>query len=92
MDALAAVNAVDYDNVEEAELQSVQVYPNPTTGSFTVSCEGMSQIDIYAIDGRLVRSIRADRDSYQIDGLESGIYMLQVTNGSSSFAQKIIIY
>jgi hypothetical protein len=38
----------------------------------------------------LVRSIRADRDSYQIDGLESGVYMLQVTNGSSSFVQKII--
>lgn len=56
LDALAAVNAVNPDVVSET-LGKIAVYPNPSMGDFTIVGEGMKQIEIYSIDGRLVKSL-----------------------------------
>ena len=90
IDALAAVNAVIYDATEEDERQQVMVYPNPSTGAFNIVCEGMKQIEVYSVDGRLMQCFQTDSNSIQLNNLDKGIYLLQVTSTDTRLFQKIV--
>ena len=89
LDAYAAVQAVDYDGVTEKE-QEVAVYPNPSSGDFTVVCEGMSQIQVFSMDGKLVRSLETRNCTEQINGLDDGVYLIQITKGNIKINRRII--
>ena len=89
LDAYAAVQAVDYDGVTEKE-QEVSVYPNPTSGDFTVACEGMSLIQVFSMDGKLVQSLETRNDTEQIRGLDDGVYLIQITKGNIKINRRII--
>ncbi|MBQ8958318.1 MAG: S8 family serine peptidase [Bacteroidales bacterium] len=68
----------------------VSIFPNPTTDKVTVECAGMSQIDIYNVEGKLIDSFQVENDSYQIDGLENGIYMLRIRKGDAVFVSRLV--
>ena len=91
LDALAAVNAVNYDAVKETSTRQALVYPNPSTGLFTIVCDGMSEVEVYSVDGRKVLSKKTDGDHCQISNLKSGIYMVHVITGNGSIVHKIVI-
>jgi subtilisin family serine protease len=90
LDALSAVNAVGDDAIVETKQQAL-IYPNPSTDRFTVVCEGIKQIEIYSVDGRLIRNIDVEADSYQIEGLGNGVYLVRINTTHSKISQKIII-
>lgn len=90
IDALAAINEVGYDAIHETETPQALVYPNPSIGDFTIQCEGMRQIDIYAVDGRLVKSTEVNSDQYQIKGLPKGVYLLKITTERFSLFEKMV--
>ena len=90
LDALAAVNAVDYDAVSEARNEA-KVYPNPSTNTFTIQCEGMKQIEIYSIDGRLVRSLSVTESECLIEGLGRGVYLLRIRTGEGNIVRKMVM-
>ena len=54
------------------------VFPNPALGNVTVHCPGMKLIEVYSLEGRLVRSVEVEADSCQLDGLGSGVYMVRI--------------
>ena len=57
VDALAAVNAVEaYDGINEQSIEA-EIFPNPSNGNFTILCEGLKQVSVYSVDGRLVQSL-----------------------------------
>ena len=89
LDAYAAVQAVDYDGVTEKE-QEVAVYPNPASSDFTVVCEGMSQIQVFSMDGKLVQSLETRNGTEQISGLDEGFYVLRIKKGNIFIYRKII--
>lgn len=89
VDALAAVEAIGYDGMTESH-QEVSVYPNPSSGSFTVTCEGLKRIQVFSLDGRLVQSIETTGDTEQIQGLAEGVYMLRITKGEAFIHHKIV--
>ena len=91
LDALAAVNAVDYENVAETNQQQVLVYPNPSTGHFTVQCEGMNRIELFTVEGKRIQNAVVKEDSYLIEGLPNGIYLIQITTTHSKILKKIVI-
>jgi hypothetical protein len=73
--------------VAEFENTSMKVYPNPCTEQVTISLEGHNsdfQVDIYSIDGRLVKSIanQSFTNTLVIDTteLESGNYLIILSN------------
>ena len=68
----------------------LSIYPNPTSDKVTVECVGMSQIDVYNAEGKLVRSLKVEDDTIQIDGLESGVYMLCIYKGEAKLIRKIV--
>ena len=66
------------------------IFPNPSTDGFTVICEGMSLIQVFSMDGRLVQSLETRSDLEQIKGLAQGSYLLRITKGSETLTRKIV--
>ena len=68
----------------------VSIFPNPTTDKVTIECAGMTQIEVYSVEGKLVQSVRVENDTYQINGLENGIYMLRIMKGEEMLVRKVV--
>ena len=89
LDALAAVNAVDYDGIEEKQGKA-QVYPNPSTGDFTVACEGIQAISVFSVDGKLLKTIEMNGNEYRIENLPKGVYVLKIDTENGVIMNKIV--
>ena len=68
----------------------LSIFPNPTTDKVNVECVGMSRIDVYNVEGKLVRSMKVEDDVVQIDGLDSGVYMLRIYQGDEILTRKVV--
>ena len=91
LDALAAVNAVDYENTIESHQQQALIYPNPSTGHFTVQCEGMNKIEVFTVEGKRIQNTAVEEDSFQIEGLTNGVYLIRIATTHSKILKKIVI-
>jgi hypothetical protein len=85
------------DGVAENSTQKILVYPNPTTGVFTIECKSTNLDDcgfrIYDVFGKLLISNKLTKESNTIDlsGQPAGIYFLQlIEDGESAGFQKIV--
>ena len=78
-----------FAGVDENDIQ-VNIFPNPTTDKVTIQCAGMSLIEVYTAEGKLVQRIQVDSDACQLDGLESGVYMLRIRTGEEVLTRKVI--
>ena len=89
LDALAAVNAVNYDEITENN-QTSFIYPNPSTGDFTIECEGMRQIEIFSMDGRLIKRIETESPVQQLHGLMNGTFLVKITTVDGVIVKKVV--
>lgn len=89
IDALAAINAVGYTGLEERGI-NVQVYPNPTHDHVTVTCEGMSQVSVFSLDGKLIKQAESHGNECRIDGLTNGVYVLNIETNDGLITRKIV--
>ncbi len=57
------------------------LYPNPATNQFTVTT-ATSKVALYTLTGQLVKTYPAHKANYNysIDGLNSGIYLIKITD------------
>ena len=91
VDALAAVNAVPaWDGVEEEQSLETEIFPNPSSGSFTIVCEGLKQVSVYSVDGRLVKAFEVNGSQCSIEGLESGVYLVRMETDEGNVVRKIV--
>jgi serine protease AprX len=90
IDALAAVNAVQYDAVSDTESPLAQVYPNPSNDSFTIQCEGMKWIEVFSMDGRVLKSIQTESPVLQLHGLKNGTFLIKITTTDGAITKKIV--
>ena len=92
VDALAAVNAVPaWDGTAEIQDGKVLVFPNPTKDGFNVQCEGLTCIEVFSMDGKMVMNIEPTRSQCFINGLSSGMYLVRIVSGQQLVVRKIII-
>ena len=90
VDALAAVNAVpDWEGISENTLHA-DMFPNPTQDNFTIQCDSMRLIEVYSMDGRLVKSLSVHSSECLIEGLESGVYLVKIETNKGTFTKKIV--
>ena len=68
----------------------VNIFPNPTTDKVTIECAGMTMIEVYSAEGKLVDRIKVKSDAYQLEGLENGIYTLRIHKGEEVLIRKVI--
>jgi subtilisin family serine protease len=78
-----------FDGIGENDAKA-SVFPNPTTDKVTIQCEGMTMVEVYSADGKLVQRIKVDGDTYQLEGLESGVYTLRIMKGEHNFTRRIV--
>lgn len=69
---------------------SVTIFPNPTSDKVTIQCTGMTLIEIYSAEGKLVQRIKVADDTYQLGGLESGIYTVRIHKGEEVLARRVV--
>lgn len=91
-DGLALSNVVDNPLISSVPslvaAQQIPIYPNPSTGSFTVSGEGV--MSIYNVIGECV-STETIYGTTTVH-LNSGIYMVKITDKqNATFTQKVIV-
>ncbi len=81
-------------NTEENALESVIIYPNPSSGTFTVSNDHgtIQKVEIYNTLGQAIYSTEST-GSIQLDLRENGVglYLVKISNDQSSVTKKIII-
>jgi hypothetical protein len=85
------------DGIIENSIQKHLVYPNPTTGVFTIECKS-TNLDgccfrIYDIFGRLLisNSLTKENNTIDLSSQPAGIYFLQlIEDGRSTDFQKIV--
>lgn len=84
--------SVDFTEVEENIASHFSVYPNPTTGLLNINIEANSKVDLYTINGQLIKTITSNSNQLQWDltDLSNGIYFIQVEKEGIISTQKII--
>lgn len=90
VNALAAIEAVQpYDGLAENDVKAA-IYPNPSADVFTIRCEGMRHVEVYSVDGKLVKSQPATGSQCQISGLDSGVYVVKVMADSGTVTKRMM--
>jgi len=75
---------------------NIHVYPNPTTGEFTLSFDNENfttcKLEVYRIDGQLVKSEGIDqtKTSFNINDMPSGIYILNINIDGQVIKKRLI--
>ena len=81
---------------DKFSLESASVFPNPSNGNFTIKTNStLSKINVYTQTGAFVKTIEVNNDSKDIDlninGLSSGVYLLELQNDVEKSWKKVII-
>lgn len=72
------------------------MYPNPTNGELQIVAKeaiGECQISVYDVNGRIVQNQILNMTHYNtfsIESLTSGVYIVRITNGTTDYQTKII--
>jgi hypothetical protein len=77
---------------EIKEANEIKIYPNPTTKEINLLTPKKSKIEIFTIQGRLMKTIIATESTTTIDisGLYSGMYLLSIRTGGEISITKFI--
>ncbi|WP_430404091.1 fibronectin type III domain-containing protein [Fluviicola sp.] len=77
--------------IEEQEALNLTAYPNPTTGSVTVSGQTEGIVSLTNLKGQQLMTIDLQQQTtLDVSNLESGMYFLVYTNGNKSGLIKLI--
>lgn len=76
----------------ENERQAVRVYPNPTTGAFTIESEEVpGAIRVFDLSGRLVLSIRPVSGKTALEIAAPGVYVVQCVLSGGLVNRKVLV-
>lgn len=92
-------NTTKSDNTHtltHSSIQTLSIYPNPTTGHFNIEVSGARQVQvtIYSLQGKVMATYNdSDRDQYFFEGsLPSGnVYYATITTESGSQTMKLVV-
>lgn len=70
----------------------IKVYPNPANNEITIESEQLSMIEIFNIQGQLLKTIKANTNNTNIDisGFAKGLYFVKLNNSSTTFIKKFV--
>jgi hypothetical protein len=79
------------ESIKENEFVNVSIFPNPNDGEFTIKCDNMSRIIVYNVIGNVVKDIEVNTDNYVVEGLNPGIYFVNIKNNDNYIIKKVVV-
>ena len=76
--------------IEENAAMRCHIYPNPSNEHFIIKCEEMTNITIFNIVGSKVLEERISGDTYIVNGLESGVYIIEIESKKGKSVSRIL--
>lgn len=70
---------------------TISLYPNPTSGSFLLNTSENVNITMFDITGRMVKQLKYTNQAVSVEGLNAGIYVVQIENNGAITTQKLIV-
>ena len=79
--------------VDDHEMTTAFVYPNPTTGLFIIEGQDITKVEVYNAQGQLIRTqmISGDRAEIDLSNAANGLYLVRVTGKKGTADETIII-
>ena len=74
----------------DADLESIDVYPNPTTGNLYIDAVGIQKVECYNQMGQLVRVYDDVVNTIDLNNLSEGVYMLRITVPQGVTMRKVV--
>lgn len=87
------VTPLDPTGVSEINTSDISIFPNPTADFVTIKAEGLQQVDVFDVTGRMIKSVPTDGNALQLDlsDLKAGVYLISAkTCSTSSFVKSIL--
>ncbi|MFN8438450.1 MAG: family 43 glycosylhydrolase [Cytophagales bacterium] len=87
------LNYVEYKvvtDVEELEVQTKRIYPNPFTNNFTIELEGNSSYQLTNANGQVLTTGSNAGTHLLGNELPKGIYFIRVTSNSKTLTYKLV--
>lgn len=80
------VGTMDHHNI------SLEVFPNPSHGSFTISMNGnIDHFSIHDQSGRLIKKVEQEGEDVFISGFDPGIYLVRASGTQGSGTTQIVV-
>ena len=77
--------------IEENEDNSLTIFPNPAKDVLNINSDkAINQIDVYDMNGKLVKSYTNVSNTINIKDLSTGAYMLNITTEDGQVSRKIV--
>lgn len=82
--------------LDKFSLNNAQVYPNPSNGDFNIKSETIiTKVNVYTQTGAFVKTVEvennADSAAININGLSTGVYLIELVNDTEKSWKKIIV-
>ena len=84
-------NEIEEMSVIDDSLAKLNLYPNPASNVFYVNSQEVSQVEIYDLSGKLVKSTQNISNGISVNELSNGIYIVKIQSGKNSISKKLII-
>ena len=81
---------ISVENYEKLQL-TTNVFPNPTTSELFIDAEvEFSEIAIYNLNGKLIRSMNVHRDLINVSDLPKGVYVLRLNSNMGAVTKRFV--
>ncbi|WP_299114983.1 reprolysin-like metallopeptidase [uncultured Winogradskyella sp.] len=94
------LNVINNLSVDDNELDNLSIYPNPNNGSFNIGFNPKSgediRVQVYDIRGRAIytktfNAVSRFDEIVRLNNAQSGVYLLNIFDGSQKVTKKIIV-
>ncbi len=87
-----SIGAYEVEKATSIERVAVEklFWPNPAQDYITLA-DGVSEVAVYDLRGALVLAAEAPVQTLSVDGLDAGVYLLQVTVGGKVYNHRLLV-
>ncbi|MEF3078171.1 zinc-dependent metalloprotease [Winogradskyella poriferorum] len=95
-----SINVINDLSIDDNELNNLSVYPNPNNGTFSIGFNPRSgediNVEVYDIRGRAIftktfNSTNRFDEVIRLSNAQSGVYLLNIFDGSYKVTKKIVV-
>ena len=83
-------DACNVSTGKNLENSTVSIYPNPTTGIFSVEGLNISKVEILDITGRTIKTVN-NKFTFDLSNENAGIYFVKIHQNNSVLVRRLII-